>query len=60
MPRTKWVWSHLFRLRIFTDDIDMGFGINNCATLDLKKGKVTNFDVILLPDERVMKRLFES
>ena len=50
----------MFRLRIFTDDIDMGFGINNSATLDLKKGKVTNFDVILLPDERVMKRLFES
>ena len=47
-------------VRIFTDNIGMLFGINNCATLDLEKGKITEFDEILLPDGRVMKRLIDG
>ena len=33
---------------IFCDDIGMKFGISKCATLALKKGKITNFDGISL------------
>ena len=47
-------------VRIFTDNIGMLFSINNCATLDLEKGKITEFDEILLPDGRVMKRLIDG
>ena len=46
-------------VRIFTDDIGMLFGINNCATLGLEKGKITKFDRILLPDGRVMKIIID-
>ena len=48
------------RVQIFTDNTGMFFGINNCATLDLEKGKITEFDEILLPDGRVMKRLIDG
>ena len=48
------------RVQIFTDNTGMLFGINNCATLDLEKGKITEFDEILLPDGRVMKRLIHG
>ena len=48
------------RVQIFTDNTGMLFGINNCATLDLEKGKITEFDEILLPDGRVMKRLIDG
>ena len=45
---------------IFSDDIGMEFGIDNCATLVLKVGKITKFDEISLLDGRVMKRLIEG
>ena len=48
------------RVQIFTDNTGMLFGINNCATLDLEKRKITEFDEILLPDGRVMKRLIDG
>ena len=48
------------RVQIFTDNTGMLFGIYNCATLDLEKGKITEFDEILLPDGRVMKRLIDG
>ena len=48
------------RVQIFTDNTGMLFGINNCATLDLEKGKITEVDEILLPDGRVMKRLIDG
>ena len=48
------------RVQIFTDNTGILFGINNCATLDLEKGKITEFDEILLPDGRVMKRLIDG
>ena len=38
----------------------MEFGIDKCATLVLKRGKITKFDEISLPDGRVMKALIEG
>ena len=47
-------------VRIFSDDIGMEFGIDTCATLVLKRGKLTKFDGISLPDGTVMKVLIEE
>ena len=47
-------------IQIFSDDIDMEFGIDKCTTLVLKRGEITKFDGILLSDGRVMKRLIEG
>ena len=47
-------------VRIFSDDTDTEFSINKCAALVLKRGKITKFDVISLPDGRLMKGLFEG
>ena len=46
-------------VQIFSDDIDMEFGTDKCATLVLKRGKTTKFDGISLPDGRVTKGLIE-
>ena len=45
---------------IFNDDSRMEFGIDKCATLVLKRGKYTKFDVISLSDERIMEGLIEG
>ena len=47
-------------VRIFSDDIDMECGIDKCATLGLKRWKITKFDGISLPDGKVMKGLIEG
>ena len=47
-------------VRIISDDIGLEFGIDKCATLVLKRGKITKFDGISLPDGRVMKGLIEG
>ena len=47
-------------VRIFSDDIGMEFGIDKCAILVLKRGKITKFDGISLPDGRVIKGLIEG
>ena len=47
-------------VRIFSDDIGMEFGIYTCTTLVLKRGKLTKFDEISLPDGTVMKVLIEE
>ena len=47
-------------VRIFSDDLGMKFGIDKCATLVLKRGKITKFDGISLPDRKVMKALIEG
>ena len=47
-------------VRIFSDDIGMKFGMDKCAILVLKRGKITKFDGISLPDGRVMKALIEG
>ena len=46
-------------VRISSDDIGMEFGIDKCATLVLKREKITKFDEISLADGRFMKRLIE-
>ena len=46
-------------VRIFSDDIDIEFGIDKCAILVLKRGKITKFDGIWLPASRVMKGIIE-
>ena len=47
-------------VRIFSDDIGMEFWIDKCATLVLKRGKITKFNGISLPDGKVMKGLIEG
>ena len=47
-------------VRIFNDDLGMKFGIDKCATLVLKRGEITKFNGISLPDRRVMKALIEG
>ena len=44
-------------IMIFSDDTGMEFGIDKCATIVLKRGEITKFDGISLPDERVIKRI---
>ena len=52
--------SFVQTVRIFSDDIGMEFGIKKCATLVLKRGKITKFDGISLPGGKVMKGLIEG
>ena len=47
-------------VRIFSEDIGMECGIDKCATLVLKRWKITKFDEISLLDGRVMKGLIEG
>ena len=42
-------------IRISSDDIGMEFGIDKCATLVLKREKITKFDEISLADGGFMK-----
>ena len=44
-------------VRIFSDDIGMEFGMDKCATLVLKEGKITKFDGISLPNGKEMRGL---
>ena len=44
--------------RIFSDDMECG--IDKCAILILRKGKIVKFDGILMPDGRVIKGLVEG
>ena len=46
--------------RIFSDDNGMEFGISKCATSVLKRGEMTKFEGISLPDGKVMKGLIEG
>ena len=50
----KGLESFVQTVRIFNDDIGMGFGKDKCAILVLKKGQITMFDGISLPDGRLM------
>ena len=56
----KCVDSLVQTVGIVSNDIGMEFGIDNCATLVLKIGKIAKFDGISLPDGRVMKGLIEG
>ena len=46
--------------RIFSEDIGMQFGIEKCAILVIKKGKIVKSDGIELPNDKVIKSLEEG
>ena len=47
-------------VRVFSCDIGMEFGIDKCAVLILKRGKIVKSHGIQLPDEQIMKSLKEE
>ena len=47
-------------VRVFSNDIGMGFGVEKCAILTTKKGKMANSDEIALPNKTSMKGLKEA
>ena len=46
-------------VRVFSNDTGMEFGVEKCAVLTTKKGKMTNSDGIALPN-KIMKGLKEG
>ena len=52
--------SLVHTVRIFSEDIGMDFGIDKCAKLMLRRGKVTASDGIKLPEGREIKSLDEG
>ena len=46
--------------RIFSEDIGMQFGIDKCAMLVMKKGKIVKSDGIQLPNGKVVISLEEG
>ena len=51
--------SHIQRVRIISEDIGMQFGIDKCAMLVMKKGKMVKSDGFQLPNDKVIKSLEE-
>ena len=47
-------------VRLFSNDIGMKFGIEKCAVLVLKRGKLTQSEGITLPGENTIKAMGES
>ena len=47
-------------VRIFSEDIRMQFGINKCAMLLMKKGKIVSPDGVKLTNDKVIKLLEEG
>ena len=47
-------------VRIFSEDIGMQFGIDKCAMLVRKKGRIVKSDGIQLPNDKVIKTLEEG
>ena len=45
---------------VFNNDIGMEFGVEKCAVLTMKKGKMANSDGIALPNKTTMKGLKEG
>ena len=45
---------------LVSNDIGMEFGVEKCAAMTTKKGKMTNSDGIALPNKITMKRLKEG
>ena len=44
-------------MRVFSNDIGMKFGVEKCAVLTMKKGKMANSDGITLPNKTTIKGL---
>ena len=49
--------SLLNTVRIFSNDIEMEFGLDKCATLVLNKGKPTQLENVKLPNNEIIKGL---
>ena len=47
-------------LRVFSEDIGMQFGINNCAVLVMKKGKMTKCEGIKMLDGSLFRNIDEG
>ena len=47
-------------VRIFSVDTGMQFGIEKCAMLVMKKGKIVKLDGIQFPNDKVIKSLEEG
>ena len=47
-------------VRVFSEDIGMEFGIENCAMLVMEKGKIVKSVGTELPDDKVIKSLQEG
>lgn len=45
---------------MFGDDIGMSFGVEKCAALKIKKGRMANSDEITLPNKTTIKVLKEG
>ena len=56
----KQVDTLLNTVRVFSQDIGMQFGINKCAILVLKRGKVVRCEGIEIPNNQVIKSLGEG
>ena len=42
-------------MRVFSNDIGVEFGVEKCAVLTMKKGKMANNDGMALPNKTAMK-----
>ena len=47
-------------VRVFSEDIGMQFGINKCAVLIMKKGKMTKCEEIKMPDGSLTRNIDEG
>ena len=47
-------------MRVFSNDIGMKFGVEKCAVLTMKKGKMAKSDGITLPNKTAIKGLKQS
>ena len=55
----KEIDSLLQTVRIFNDDIGMKFGLEKCAAITMKRGKMVHSDGIALPDGTQLRALGE-
>ena len=56
----KLLESLIQSVRVFSNDMGMEFGVEKCAVLTMKKGKMANSDGIALPNKTAMKGLKEG
>ena len=47
-------------VRIYSSDIEMELGLEKCASLVMKRGKIAKSDGITLPDDRTIRNLKED
>ena len=54
--KSEKIWSHLIQtVRIFSEDIRMEFGLDQCAVMIMKRGKQVEADGVELPDEKKIR-----